>query len=65
MGSTLREPTWFSGERFEAAVSVNRTLADIIDRKTGDRMILLDTATLSELRDLVDELLEFMRLHQE
>jgi hypothetical protein len=62
VGNPTREPTWFSGEKFEAAVSMNRAFADIMDRKTG-RLILLDAAALHELRDLVQELLEFMEPH--
>ena len=59
----LREPTWFSGNRFEASVSMNRALADIMDRKNVGRLTLLDVSALHELRDLVQELLEFMEPH--
>lgn len=58
-----REPTWFSGERFEASASMNRAFSDIVDRKTGGRLTLLDVSALHELKDLVRELLEFMELH--
>jgi hypothetical protein len=58
-----REPTWFSGERFEAPVSMNRMFVDIMDRKNVGRLTLLDASALHELKDLVQELLEFMDPH--
>jgi hypothetical protein len=61
--SPTREPTWFSGERFEAPVSMNRAFADITDRENGGRLTLLNASALHELKDLVQELLEFMESH--
>lgn len=54
------EPTWLSGDRFEAAVSANRKLVDIVDRKENRTFIVLDAKAVEELRDLCQEVLEFM-----
>jgi len=42
---------------------MNRALADIMDRKTGGHLTLLDVPALHELKDLVQELLDLMELH--
>lgn len=60
LGAGRREGTWFSGQRFEAAVSPNRKLADVTDRKERKTLIVLDIEALRELRDLAGELVEFM-----
>lgn len=54
------EGTWIHGERLEAAVSPSRKLADIIDGTTLKRLTLLDKKALIELRDLSQELIDFM-----
>ncbi len=56
----IRKGTSIAGDRFEAAVSPDRELVDIVDRKELKRLILLDLAGLRELRDLTNELIEFM-----
>lgn len=54
------EGTWIQGDRLQAAVSPSRKLADIVDGKTLKRLTLLDQKALIELRDLCQELIEFM-----
>lgn len=54
------EGTWIRGSRLEAAVAPSRKLADIVDGKTFKKLILLDKEALIELRDLSQELIDFM-----
>lgn len=52
--------TWIRGDRFEASVAPSRKLADIVDGKMLKRLTLLDVKGLVELKDLCQELIEFM-----
>jgi len=54
------EGTWIRGSRLEAAVSPSRNFADIIDGKTLKKLTMLDKEALVELRDLSQELIDFM-----
>ena len=54
------EGTWIRGDRLQASVSPSRKLADIVDGQTFRKLILLDVEALKELRDLSQELIEFM-----
>ena len=55
-----KERTSIRGKRFEAFVSSDRSLADVVDRENTGRLILLPVDDLRELRDLLDELVGFM-----
>jgi hypothetical protein len=55
-----REGTVIEGKRFEAHVSPNRKLADLVDRELKGRLILLKKMSVIELRDLCQELIDFM-----
>lgn len=55
-----QEGTWIRGQRLEASVSPSRKLADIVDTQIGRKLILLDVQALRELRDLSQELIDFM-----
>lgn len=48
------------GKRFEAFVSSDRSIVDIVDRENTGHLILLSGDDLSELRDLLEELGFFM-----
>lgn len=52
--------TVIEGGRFEAHISPNRRLCDLLDRELKGRMILLKKESVIELRDLCQELIEFM-----
>jgi hypothetical protein len=54
------EGTWIRGNRLEASVAPSKKLADIVDGKTFRKLILLDVEALKELRDLSQELIDFM-----
>jgi len=54
------EGTWIPGNRLQASVSPSRKLADIVDGQTGRRLIVLDVDAIRELRDLSQELIDFM-----
>jgi len=54
------EGTWIPGNRLQASVAPSRKLADIVDGQTFRKLILLDVDALKELRDLSQELIEFM-----
>ena len=61
MSATPREgAVTITGDRFEAPVSPNREFADIVDLKEMKRLTLMDVASLRELRDLANEVIEFM-----
>jgi hypothetical protein len=47
----------FTGNRFEAFVSPNRTLVDINDRKVPGRLLLLKLGDIQEMRDHVERIL--------
>ena len=54
------ERTVIEGKRFEAHISPNRRLSDLVDRELKGRLILLKKESVIELRDLCEELIEFM-----
>jgi len=60
MEGPAKERAWISGSRFEAFISADRTLSDIADRENVGRLILLRVSDLHELRDLAQELIDFM-----
>jgi hypothetical protein len=47
----------FTGNRFEAFLSPNRTLVDINDRKVPGRLLLLKLADIQDMRDHVERIL--------
>jgi hypothetical protein len=49
-----------NGDRFEAYVSPNRLLTDLVDRELKGRLILLRKSSVVELRDLCQELIDVM-----
>jgi hypothetical protein len=51
------EPVLVAGARFEAYVNMDRTYADIIDRRHRGRLVMLDRAALEELERMVEEVL--------
>ncbi len=56
MAPPLREPrkrTVLTGNRWEAQVSGDRTLTDLIDRKSGKRTGLLTLEDVRELQELL------------
>jgi hypothetical protein len=54
----MRERSVLVGNRFEAAVSANRQLADIVDRKRKGGLVLLNRVDLRALKEKVETILE-------